>query len=62
VNTHTERTKEHQVLDYLEELLHKDMGRLLRMMSYLKERILEEEAKARSLDVIERIKHGSKKG
>jgi len=62
VSIHLERTKEHQVLDYLEELLHKDKGRLLRMMSYLKERILEEEAKARSMDIIERVKHGSKKG
>ena len=62
MSIHLERTKEHQVLDYLEELLHKDKGRLLRMMSYLKERILEEEAKARSMDIIERVKHGSKKG
>jgi hypothetical protein len=50
--------KEQLVLDYLEELLNRDKGRLLRMMSYLKERILEEEAMARTQDVIERIKHG----
>jgi hypothetical protein len=50
--------KEQLVLDYLDELLHKDKGRLLRMMSYLKTRILEEEAMARTKDVIERIKHG----
>lgn len=50
--------KEQLVLDYLEMLLHKDKGRLLRMMSYLKERILEEEAMARAQDVIERVKHG----
>jgi len=50
--------KEQLVLDYLEELLHKDKGRLLRMRSYLKTRILEEEAMARTKDVIERIKHG----
>ena len=50
--------KEQLVLDYLEELLYKDKGRLLRMMSYLKTRILEEEAMARTKDVIERIKHG----
>jgi hypothetical protein len=62
VSIHLERTKEHQVLDYLEQLLLSDRGRLLRMMSYLKERILEEEAKARSMDIIERVKHGSKKG
>ena len=54
----TELEKEQMVLDYLEGLLHKDKGRLLRMMSYLKERILEEEAMARAHDVIERIKHG----
>ena len=62
MSIHLERTKEHQVLDYLEQLLLSDRGRLLRMMSYLKERILEEEAKARSMDIIERVKHGSKKG
>jgi hypothetical protein len=62
VNTHTERTKEHQVLDYLEGLLMNDRARLLRMMSYLKQRIYEEEAKMQSLDVIERIKHGPQKG
>ena len=50
--------KEQSVLDYLEELLQKDKGRLLRMMSYLKNRILEEEAMARAHDVIERVKHG----
>lgn len=50
--------KEQLVLDYLEELLQKDKGRLLRMMSYLKNRILEEEAMARTQDVIERVKHG----
>ena len=50
--------KEQIVLDYLEELLQKDQGRLLRMMSYLKTRILEEEAMARAHDVIERVKHG----
>ena len=50
--------KEQIVLDYLEELLQKDKGRLLRMMSYLKTRILEDEAMARAHDVIERVKHG----
>lgn len=50
--------KEKIVLDYLEELLQKDKGRLLRMMSYLKNRILQEEAMARAHDVIERVKHG----
>ena len=50
--------KEQIVLDYLEELLQKDKGRLLRMMSYLKTRILEEEAMARAHDFIERVKHG----
>jgi hypothetical protein len=54
----TELEKEHLILDYLEGLLHKDKGRLLRMMSYLKDRILEEEAMARAQDVIERVKHG----
>ena len=54
----TELEKEQMVLDYLEGLLHKDKGRLLRMMSYLKERILEEEAMARAHDVIERVRHG----
>lgn len=54
----TELEKEQLVLDYLEGLLHKDKGRLLRMMSYLKNRILEEEAMARAQDVIERVKHG----
>jgi hypothetical protein len=62
VSIHLERTKEHQVLDYLEDLLMNDRARLLRMMSYLKERIYEEEAKARSLDVINRMRHGSQKG
>ena len=62
MNTHLERTKEHQVLDYLEGLLINDRARLLRMMSYLKQRIYEEEAKMQSLDVIERIKHGPQKG
>ena len=50
--------KEQIVLDYLEELLQQDKGRLLRMMSSLKNRILEEEAMARAHDVIERVKHG----
>lgn len=54
----TELEKEQLVLDYLEGLLHKDKGRLLRMMSFLKQRILEEEAMARAQDVIERVKHG----
>jgi hypothetical protein len=54
----TELEKEQLILDYLEGLLHKDKGRLLRMMSYLKDRILEEEAMARAQDVIERVKHG----
>lgn len=58
MNTHLEKTKEHQVLDYLEGLLMNDRGRLLRIMSYLKQRILEEEAMARAQDVIERVKHG----
>lgn len=54
----TELEKEQLVLDYLEGLLLKDKARLLRMMSYLKQRIYEEEAMARAQDVIERIKHG----
>jgi len=54
----SELEKEQLILDYLEGLLHKDKGRLLRMMSYLKDRILEEEAMARAQDVIERVKHG----
>ena len=62
MNTHLERMKEHQVLDYLEGLLTHDKTRLLRMISFLKERILEEEAKERSFDVIDRMKYGSQKG
>jgi len=54
----SELEKEQLILDYLEGLLHKDKKRLLRMMSYLKDRILEEEAMARAQDVIERVRHG----
>ena len=62
MNTHLERTKEHQCLDYLEHLLMHDRSRLLRMMSYLKNRIFEEEAKVQAIDVIERVKYGPQKG
>ena len=56
--------KEQLVLDYLEELLQKDKGRLLRMMSYLKNRILEEEemgdGRKMSLNVLNMGRHKEK--
>ncbi len=45
---------EQQCIHYLEYLLEKDKDKLLRIMAYLKERILQEEAKFQADQAIKR--------
>jgi hypothetical protein len=50
--------KEHMMLDYLEDLLKNDRKRLHRVISYIKDRIYEEEAAVIAKQAIERVKNG----
>ena len=50
--------KEQLVLDYLDFLLETDKNRLRRILSYIKDRCLEETAMDMAKETIERVKHG----
>jgi hypothetical protein len=54
VSTHLHADNE--IMEYLERLLIEDRSRLLRIISYLKQRIFEEEAKCEMEDVLKKVR------